>query len=162
MTTDPKLDLVLEKVLDISVEQVWRGWTTPDLICKWFCPEPWKVTECDLDLHPGGAFRTVMQSPEGDKFPNLGCILVVEPLKKLVWTDTLLPGFRPASQPITGASMFFTATLLLEPMGQKTKYTAIVMHKDEADRKRHEEMGFHHGWGICADQLEKLMKSLSN
>lgn len=161
MTIDPKLDLILTRELNISPEAVWRGWTTPELICKWFCPEPWKVTEAELDLRPGGLFRTVMQSPEGENFPNVGCILEVEKNRKLVWTDALLPDYRPVVAPVSGAGLNFTAFILLEPLANgKTKYTAIAKHKDEADRKKHEEMGFHEGWGICADQLEKLMKSL--
>lgn len=160
MNIDPKLDLVLEKELDLTPEQVWKGWTTPELLCKWFCPEPWKVTEAEVDLKPGGIFRTVMQSPEGEKYPNLGCFLEVEKNKKLVWTNALLPGFRPAEAPVSGADLFLTAFILLEEKKGKTKYTAIARHKNEADRKKHEEMGFHEGWGICADQLQKLMKSL--
>lgn len=160
MKIDPKLDLVLNRVIDLKPEQVWKGWTTPALLCKWFCPEPWKVIEAEMDLFPGGIFRTVMQSHEGEKFPGTGCILQVEENKKLVWTDALLPGFRPVVTPESGAGMLFTAMILLEEFEGKTKYTAIAKHKDEADRKKHEEMGFHQGWGICADQLEKLMKSL--
>lgn len=159
MNIDPKLDLVLERVIDLKAEAIWKAWTTPELICQWFCPEPWKVTEAEIDLRPGGAFKTTMQSPEGDKFPNVGCILVAEPNKRLIWTDALLPEFRPVETPASGAGMLFTAMIILEPMGNKTKYTAIAKHKDEADRKKHEEMGFHQGWGICADQMEKLMKS---
>lgn len=158
MNIDPKLDLVLERTLNVSTDKVWKAWTTPDLICKWFCPEPWKVTEAQIDLRPGGIFRTVMQSPEGQSFPNMGCILEVVPQKKLVWTDALLPDFRPAAHPESGAGLMFTAFIQLEAAGDKTKFVAIASHGSEADKKKHEEMGFHQGWGICADQLERLMK----
>ncbi|MEK2688330.1 SRPBCC family protein [Bdellovibrio sp. GT3] len=161
MKINPKLDLVLERTLDITPEESWKGWTTPELLCKWFCPEPWKVTEAEVDLRPGGIFKTVMQSPEGEKFPNAGCFLEVIPNKKLTWTDCLLPDFRPVENIVSGADLHFTATIMMEAAGGgKTKYTAIAMHRDETDRKKHEDMGFHQGWGICADQLEKLMKSL--
>ena len=40
----------------------------------------------------------------------------------------------------------------------KTKYTARVFHPTVADREQHEKMGFHEGWGICADQLEEVAK----
>ncbi|MBO9668629.1 MAG: SRPBCC family protein [Bdellovibrio sp.] len=159
MNINPKLDLVLEHTLDITPEQAWRGWTTPGILTKWFCPEPWKTIEAEIDLRPGGKFKTVMQSPEGDKFPNMGCFLEVVPNKKLIWTDCLLPDFRPVAQLESGAGLHFTATIMFEPIaGGKTKYTAIAMHRDEADRKKHEDMGFHQGWSICADQLEKVMK----
>ena len=155
---DPKLDLVLERTLDISAEAAWKGWTTPELICEWFCPKPWKVVECEMDLKPGGRFYFVMQSPEGNKIPNLGCFLEVVQGQKLVWTDSLLPGFRPAAVPESGAGMLFTCLIMFEAVGKQTKYTAIAKHKDEADKKKHEDMGFHEGWGICADQLVELMK----
>lgn len=54
--------------------------------------------------------------------------------------------------------MLFTAEIDLEDLGNnKTKCTAIMRHGDEETRKKHEAMGFHEGWGICADQLEKLI-----
>ncbi|MEA9357265.1 SRPBCC family protein [Bacteriovorax sp. PP10] len=157
MNTNPKLDLVLNKILDITPEQAWKGWTTPELFGEWFCPKPWKVVEARLDPRPGGEFFTMMQSPEGDKFPNTGCILEAIPGKKLVWTSALLEGFRPSEN----KDMSFTAVILLEPYGKnQTKYIAIGMHGNELDRKKHEDMGFEQGWGICADQLEAMMKSL--
>lgn len=154
MNINPKLDLVLNKVLDVTPEQVWKAWTTPALFKEWFCPKPWSTVEARLDLQPGGEFYTVMQSPEGQKFPGNGCILEVVPNKKLVWTSALLPDFRPS----LAKEMQFTATILLEAQGNQTKYTAIARHGSEEDCTKHREMGFEQGWGICADQLVALMK----
>lgn len=47
---------------------------------------------------------------------------------------------------------------LLETRASSTHYTAIALHSDEAARKRHEEIGFHHGWGAALDQLVALMR----
>jgi uncharacterized protein YndB with AHSA1/START domain len=44
--------------------------------------------------------------------------------------------------------------------GGQTRYTARARHWSEDDKKTHEQMGFHQGWGICADQLAVLAKSL--
>lgn len=157
---DPKLDLMLERMLDIPLAAAWKGWTTPELICEWFCPKPWKVVECEIDLKPAGLFKTIMQSPEGQQFPNIGCFLEVIENRKLVWTDALLPGFRPVTTPESGAGMLFTCIIMFEAKGNQTKYTAIAKHKDAQDKLKHEEMGFYQGWGICADQLVKLMKRI--
>lgn len=150
---DPKLDLVLEREIDVPVELVWKAWTTPDSIKHWFCPKPWSVTACEIDLRPGGVFSTVMRSPEGEEFPNIGCYLEIVPNERLVFTDTLLPGFRPAPKP------FFTAALLLEPTATGTRYTATAIHGNEETRKSHEEMGFHDGWGTVVDQLVAHIKA---
>jgi uncharacterized protein YndB with AHSA1/START domain len=156
---DSQLDLVFERIVEVPRELVWQAWTVPEHLKKWFTPAPWTTVDCEIDLRPGGIFRTVMRSPEGQEFPNVGCYLEVIKNEKLVWTDALRPGYRPVSTPESGAGMLFTALVLLEPHGIGTKYTAIAMHKDEADKNKHEEMGFYDGWGKAFDQLIALVKS---
>lgn len=148
------LDLVLERVVPVSRDLVWKAWTEPKHVKKWFVPAPWIITECEIDLRPGGLFRTVMQSPEGEAFDNVGCYLEIVEKEKLVFTDALTPGFRPSANP------FFTAVVSLEDHPEGTRYTALAMHKDEAGRKTHEDMGFINGWGKCLDQLVALVQSM--
>ncbi|MPY88643.1 MAG: polyketide cyclase [Luteitalea sp.] len=156
---DPKLDLVLERIVDVPRELVWAAWTTPEHVKKWFTPVPWTTVDCEIDLRPGGIFRTVMRSPEGKDFPHAGCYLEVLENERLVWTDALEPGYRPSSR--TSEVPTFTAVITLEPHGNgSTKYTALAMHKDEEGRRQHDEMGFHEGWGQALEQLVDLAKSL--
>lgn len=160
---DPRLDLVLERIIDITPEQVWKAWTTPELLKQWFTPAPWQTVECEMDLRPGGMFRTVMRSPDGQDFPNQGCFLEIVANRKLVWTNALAAGFRPAqldaSHPCD--TFFMTAIIALEPQGQGTRYTALVIHGDEESCNKHREMGFEEGWGKALDQLIACMKSQS-
>ena len=158
LVIDPKLDLVLERVVDVPPELVWAAWTQPEHLKKWFTPVPWTTIECEIDLRPGGLFRTVMQSPEGERFPTVGCYLEIVPQRKLVWTDALEAGFRPTRHP-AHLSFRMTAAITLAPQGKGTKYTATVMHSDAASRDQHEAMGFHTGWGQVLDQLVELMKT---
>ncbi|MEO7794531.1 MAG: SRPBCC family protein [Thermoanaerobaculia bacterium] len=151
-TPDPKLDLVLERTVEVPPALVWAAWTKPKHILHWFTPAPWKTIDCEIDLRPGGIFRTTMLSPEGVEFPNSGCYLEIIPQERLVWTDALLPGYRPAESP------FFSAVLTLSPHGEGTRYHVLARHRDEAGKKRHEEMGFHNGWGTALDQLVAYMQ----
>ena len=145
---DPKLDLVLERHAAFAPELIWKAWTKPEHVAKWFAPRPWTTAECQIDLRPGGQFRFVMRSPEGQLYPNVGCYLEVIPNERLVWTDALLPGYRPSLEP------FFTAIVTLAPDGKGgTNYTAIALHRDEENRKKHEAMGFQEGWGQVYEQL---------
>ena len=155
ITPDPKLDLVLEREIDVPRELIWKAWTTPEHLTPWFCPRPWKVGECEIDLRPGGVFRTVMLGPEGEKFDNSGCYLEIVPNERLIWTDALMPGYRPAKEP------FMTAVLELETLpGGGTRYVATAIHADPEARQKHEEMGFYQGWGTVVDQLAEYLKGM--
>jgi uncharacterized protein YndB with AHSA1/START domain len=160
---DPKLDLVLERVVDVPRELVWRAWTVPEHLKKWFTPAPWTTVACEIDLRPGGIFSATMRSPEGQLFPNIGCYLDVVPNQRLVWTNAPAPGFRPAGPPTADMPecehFAFTAILTLEAVGSATRYTALVMHSTEASRKQHEQMGFQEGWGKALDQLVAVARS---
>jgi uncharacterized protein YndB with AHSA1/START domain len=149
---DPDLDLVLDRVVDVPPELVWKAWTEAEHLRKWFAPAPWSVADCRIDLRPGGQFLTVMKSPDGEEFPGDGCILEVVENRRFVFTDALGPGFRPAE------GGFFTCILTLEPEGSGTRYVARAMHRNPEDRERHESMGFQDGWSTCLDQLVELVK----
>ena len=155
---NPKLDLVLERTVDVPRDLVWKAWTTPEHVMKWFVPKPWSVADCEIELRPGGKFRTVMKSPEGQEFDNSGCYLEIVDNTKLSWTSSLQPGFRPTPTPKNPHELAMTAIILLEDCEGGTKYTAIAMHGEEGTRKTHEEMGFHDGWGTVLNQLVEEIK----
>ena len=155
-TIDPTLDLVFERAVDVPPHLVWAAWTTPEHVLKWFAPKPYETIECEIDLRPGGLFRTVMRSPEGETMDNgAGCFLEVVENRRLVWTAALGPGFRP-----TDSDFPFTAIITMEPSGSGTKYRAVAVHGSKALKEQHEEMGFHEGWGAALDQLVALVKRL--
>lgn len=152
---NPALDLVLDRVVSVAPGRVWRAWTEPAHLMRWFTPAPWTTVACEIDLRPGGRFSTTMRSPEGvTQPPSLGCYLEVVPERRLVFTDALGPGYRPTGQG------FMTAFILLEPQANGTRYVAVAKHADESTRRRHEEMGFHAGWGTALDQLVVVAREL--
>ncbi len=167
---NPLLDLGFSRVVDVPRALVWRAWTEPALLMPWFCPKPWSVVDAEIDLRPGGVFRTTMQSPEGQQFPNSGCFLEIVPGQKLVWTNALLPGFRPivsaglAQGEASTVDFKFTASIALADTAISgssqlgTRYTATVVHADAAGCQQHAAMGFEQGWGIALDQLVAMLK----
>jgi len=157
-------DLILERTLDAPIELVWEAYTNPEHIKQWFAPKPYQITECELDLHPGGIFRIRMVGPDGfDTGHGVpGCVLEVIDREKLTWTSALGPGYRPNLAGEGCESFPFTAVVTFADAGNgKTAYRAVALHKDVADREKHEQMGFNEGWGTVAGQLEDFAQSLA-
>lgn len=153
-TIDAERDLVLTRLIDASPAAVYRCWTDPELMTKWFAPRPWTTPRVTLDLRPGGGNVVVMADEAGNEYPNPGQYLEVVPNKKLVFTDAFVGDWRPSGKP------FFTCVLTFEEEGGKTRYTAVARHWTKEDKEGHEKMGFHEGWGLCAAQLEEVAKTL--
>jgi len=144
-------ELVLSRIIDAPPHKVYRAWTEPDLLRQWFAPAPFTTPVAELDVRPGGANRIVMRSAEGHEFPNRGVYLEVVPNERLVFTDAYTEAWQPSGKP------FMTVILTFEDEGGRTRYTARVRHWTAEDRETHEKMGFHQGWGQCADQLAALV-----
>ncbi|BDB26812.1 activator of HSP90 ATPase [Cupriavidus sp. TA19] len=148
-------DLVISRLLKAPRAKVWRAWSDPELLRQWWCPKPWTTEVRAFDLRPGGAFHTFMQGPDGGTSDNPGCFLEVVPMERIVSTSALVAGYRPATPWLS-----MTAVITMEDEGDGTRYTARVMHPDEATRKQHEELGFHEGWNTCITQLEEFASQL--
>ena len=146
--------LSLTRLIDAAPTKVFRAWTEPDLLKRWFTPPPWTTTEARLDVRPGGASLVVMRGPDGTEMPNRGVYLEVVENRRLVFTDAYVTAWEPSPKP------FMTVILTFDPEDGKTRYTAWVLHWTVEDRQKHEAMGFHQGWGIATDQLAALAASL--
>lgn len=144
-------ELVLTRLIDAPREKLYRAWTEPELLKQWFAPRPWTTPVVELDVRPGGSVLFVMRSPEGQDMPNHGVYLEVVPNQRLVTTDAFTRAWEPSAKP------FMLLIVTFEEEGGKTRYTARVRHWTVEDKEAHEKMGFHEGWGICADQLAALV-----
>jgi uncharacterized protein YndB with AHSA1/START domain len=147
------LDLTISRVIKAPRSAVWNAWTDRASFEQWWVPAPAKCRVLEMDLRPGGSLVTQISENGGNFMPHMsGCFLAVDELERIVFTDALTGGWRPAEQP------FVTAIITLKDHPMGTDYVAHAMHKSDADRKMHEEMGFYDGWGTVAEQLAKLVE----
>jgi uncharacterized protein YndB with AHSA1/START domain len=152
MPVEPS-ELTIDRFIKASPAAVWNAWSDPEHLARWWIPAPLECEVVQLDLRPGGGFETRMREAGGAFEPHVeGCFLEVVPQARLVWTTALKAGWRPAEPWLA-----LTAILTFEAEGAGTRYRLRVLHRSAAESRKHEEMGFHDGWGAVLDQLDALV-----
>jgi uncharacterized protein YndB with AHSA1/START domain len=153
--TDTRLDLEIVRVVNAPRAKVWRAWSDPANLRQWWCPRPWTTEVRAFDFRNGGAFHTVMSGPDGGTSDNPGLFLDIVPMERIVWTSMLVEGWRPAKPWLAMTGIFS-----MVDEGTGTRYTARCLHRDDADRRKHEAMGFFDGWATVIGQLEEIAQLL--
>lgn len=155
ITTIEGNDLIITRQIAASPQAVWEALTTAEKLKQWFAPRPWQITEAVVEPRPGGRFLIGMIGPNGeneDCGASEGCVLEAQAPNRFAWTDAMAGGYRPNETP------FMTAIVTLDAKDGGTQYTARVLHRTEADRVKHEEMGFAEGWGTVIEQLAEMVE----
>lgn len=153
--SETRLDLEIVRVVAAPRAKVWRAWSDPEILKQWWCPRPWITEVRAFDFRAGGAFHAYMSGPDGGESDNPGIFLDIVPMERIVWTTMLTEGWRPGT-PWLGITGIFT----LADEGAGTRYTARCLHRNDADCKNHEEMGFFAGWGKAITQLAEVAQAL--
>ncbi len=157
LTIDPKLDLVFERFIDAPVRLVWEALTKPEHLREWYMPRDYgRVTRAELEARPGGIIRIDIAGTDGREMPNLGCVLEAIPMKRIVWTSMLFPGYRPA----VFDDVPFTAIMTMESEGSGTRYVLTALHRSEADLEANRTLGWQEGTEIALDQFVAHVASM--
>jgi uncharacterized protein YndB with AHSA1/START domain len=110
-------DLVFERTFDAPREQVWKAFTDPDRIPRWWGPKGTTTTVVEMDVRPGGKWRYVSRGPDRDDVTFYGEYLEVDPPAGFRWTFLFdVEGVGPQGGP---------ETFIFEDVGEKTKLTSI-------------------------------------
>jgi len=148
-------DLKISRFIKAPPAAVWRAWSDPRHFEQWWIPAPIECKVVKLDLRPGGGFETLMREGGGEFQPHVeGCFLEIVPGERLSFTTSLIEGWRPAEPWLA-----VTAIMTFTPEGDGTRYTAHVLHRNETESRKHDEMGFYEGWGTAIAQLARLVEA---
>ena len=139
-------DLVVHRRIAAPPEVVFRVWTTD--LPAWWGPHGMCTPEWQLDLRPGGTFRTRMRAPDGMEYCTRGVVLEVAPARRLVFTDAFDEGWAPGSE----AFLVAVATFGDDGHGG-TDCMLCARHWTHANAVRHVRMGFYQVWN---ESLERL------
>jgi uncharacterized protein YndB with AHSA1/START domain len=80
--------ITITRVFDAPRELVWKAWTDPELVMRWWGPNNFTTPTARIDLRVGGRYLSCMRSPEGQEFWSTGVYREIVPLERLVMTDS--------------------------------------------------------------------------
>lgn len=151
--------LMMTRMFDAPRELVWRAWTQPEHVAKWWGPRGFSTRVEELDLRTGGAWRYVMIGPDGNEYPSQGVFREVSPPNRIVSTDEFGEDFTPPADMELPSGIVMT--VLFDEVDGGTRVTLHIAHATAEDRRRHEEMGVVPGWNSSLDCLAEYLASIA-
>jgi uncharacterized protein YndB with AHSA1/START domain len=152
MTAQRQHTLVLERIIDATLDRTYLALATADIMKQWFAPALWSIVSVDRDLRVGGSAGIVLRGPEGEQFPNPDGYLELIPGKVDRHHRRLPARMDPERPTVHGRD---------RGAGRPRRRTHPIHgdrhHWTEGARTEHEQMGFHQGGGQMADQLNALL-----
>jgi uncharacterized protein YndB with AHSA1/START domain len=153
--------LVITRIFDAPPELVWKAWTDPELVKRWWGPTGFTSPVCKIDLRVGGTYHYCMRSPEGQDYWSTGVYHEIVPLERIVATDSFADeegNVVPATY--CGMSSDFPLELLVtvtfEEHRGKTKFTLRHVGIPAGQMTELTEAG----WNGSFDKLAQVLKSI--
>jgi uncharacterized protein YndB with AHSA1/START domain len=145
--------IVITRMFDAPRDMVWKAITDPKHVARWYGGQGFTNPVCEMDVKPGGAWRHVMQAPNGPQFTINSVFLEVVEQEKLVWTSAGDVQRNPA--PPTAIT-----TVTLEAHGAQTKWTLVARFNSIEERDRAAKMGFAQIISQGAERIAELLRTL--
>ncbi len=149
--------ITVERSFGAPLNTVWKAWTDPDILCKWWAPKPYACVVKSLELRPGGRLLYYMQGPQGDRHWCYFDYETVVPETRFTGRDGFcdengeLNTTMPQMKWDTGFSTEDGSTLV----------RILIRFKSSEDLEKIIQMGFKEGFSMGLQQLEELLPSLS-
>jgi uncharacterized protein YndB with AHSA1/START domain len=143
-------EVVMTRVFDAPRERVWKAYTDPDMIPKWWGPRYLVTTVDKMDLKAGGAWRYVSRAPDGSEYGFHGVYREIVPLERIAWTFEFegMPGHVSVD------------TVTFEELEGKTKVTVVSLFETRADRDGMVASGMEKGQTESTERLDELLQDL--
>ena len=145
--------ILITREFDAPKHLVYRAWTEPELVRRWWTANRGEMTTCDIDLRVGGAWRYVLVTPDGTEVGFHGEYREIVPDERLVTTE-VYEGIPDAE---THAAL---DTLTLTEADGRTTLTILVEHPTQEGRDAHVNSGMEDGLQDALDLAEQLVVSL--
>jgi uncharacterized protein YndB with AHSA1/START domain len=142
--------ILITREFDAPKHLVYKAWTTPELVRRWWNAKRGEVTTCEIDLRVGGTWRYVMVTPDGMEVGFHGEFREIVPNERIVSTE-VFEGMPEAAA---------LNTLTLDEEDGRTTLTVLVEHSSKEHRDGHINSGMEAGMQDAMDLLEQVAVSL--
>lgn len=149
VTLPSDTQILIEREFDAPRHLVFRAWTTPELVKRWWHANRGTATVAEIDLRVGGKWRWVMVTTSGFEVAFHGEYREIVPNERLVFTEVY--------EAVGGPGAVNTLTLA-EMAGGRTKLRLLVEHANKAGRDMHVNSGMEGGLQDALDLLEQLAR----
>ncbi len=155
----PVNDLLITRVFDAPRETVWRYFTEPELVKRWWGPEGFTAPSINIDLRVGGESLYCMRAPDGKDYWSKGVYREIVPPERIVSTDSFADdkgNVVPATYygMSSGFPLELLITMTFEEFSGKTKFT--LRHSGFPPGPDKEDAGI--GWNQSFDKLAEALK----
>jgi len=144
-------EIVGSRIMDAPPELVFKAYTDPELIPRWWGPRRYATTVDKMDLRPGGVWRFVHRAADGGEYAFNGVYREIVPPKRLVYT------FNYEGAP--GHEAVETVTFE-EAEGGKTRMTDHLLFETREERDGMLNSGMEEGAAETIDRLAELLREL--
>ena len=143
-------ELIVTRVLDATPETVYKAWTDPTQMARWWGPNHFTNPVCELDVRPGGAWRIVMRAPDGVEYECGGIYREVMAARRLVFSNNAFDHQGKAL--LEGVT-----SVTFEAQGEKTKLTVETRMVGKVSYAAQMLAGMEAGWNQSLDRLTALV-----
>jgi uncharacterized protein YndB with AHSA1/START domain len=134
-------EIVTMRIVEAPRARVFRAWTDPDQLARWWGPEGVTNTFHEFDLRPGGTWRFVMHAPDGIDYQNKSVFLEIVAPERIVFDHVSGPHFTVAAsfEDVDGKTRV-TFRQLFESAAQRDKVAAFAVEANEQNLDRLEAL----------------------
>lgn len=144
-------DLLVERLFNAPRELVFKAWTDPEAIKRWWGPRPFPTTYCTLDARVGGAWHYMMQGPNGEESWGRAVYTDVAPPERLAYRDAFSNAAGDMLPPET------LMTVLFLDRGGRTLLRSRAVFASAEHRQQHIDMGVIPGLTETLDRLDEYL-----
>ncbi|HEX6023596.1 MAG TPA: SRPBCC family protein [Solirubrobacter sp.] len=153
VTLPTDTEIVITREFDAPKHLVYRCYTEPDLVSRWWPGKRGEMTLCEIDLRVGGSYRYVMQANEGFEVAFHGEYREIVPNERIVHTEVFEGVPDGDDDPAVNIVTF-------EEADGRTKLTILTQVSSRQIRDMIIDSGMEGGLQEGMDLLEELAKSL--